>query len=159
MLLRPRKFKRKNITKRRRLRFFKKSILAYGQIGLVLLQPLRLNSKQIFRYKLFFKKASKRSDKTLRKAWFKLFPHLPISRKVFGSRMGKGKGKLDGWGTELPAGIFIVELKNLRTARAKYFLKQLMLKLPAKARISGLLRRSVRFATFKHKYVEANVIW
>lgn len=96
MLLRPRKFKYKNIYKRRFFRFANKAGLKFGHVGLQLRQPLRLNSKQMFRYKLFLKKASKRSDKTLRYAWFGLFPHIPISRKVEGSRMGKGKGKLAG---------------------------------------------------------------
>ena len=50
----------------------------------------------MFRYKLFLKKAARRTDKTLRKVWFYVFPHLPITRKVAGSRMGKGKGKLAG---------------------------------------------------------------
>ena len=43
--------------------------------------------------------------------------------------MGKGKGKLDDWGSELPAGIHIVEFKNLRFGRSKYFLKQLSFRL------------------------------
>ena len=68
MLLRPRKFKYKNLHKRRRFRFNTKTRLNFGQVGIRLLQPLRLNSKQMFRYKLFLKKAAKRSDKTLRQA-------------------------------------------------------------------------------------------
>ncbi len=68
MLLRPRKFLHKNIQTRRHFKMFKKSNLTYGNVGLMLLQPIKLNSKQIYRYKLFLKKATKRSDKTLRKA-------------------------------------------------------------------------------------------
>lgn len=68
--------------------------LNYGQIGLKLLFPVKLFSKQMFRFKLFIKKGSKRSDKTRRKTWLSAFPHLPITKKIAGSRMGKGKGKL-----------------------------------------------------------------
>jgi ribosomal protein L16/L10AE len=96
MLLRPRKFIFKNIHKRRGLRRSKAAKLVYGHFGLKLLQPLRLNSKQVFRYKIFLKKAVRKSDKTCRRAWFNVFPYLPISKKVTGSRMGKGKGKLAG---------------------------------------------------------------
>ena len=71
-----------------------KKLLNFGQIGLVLKKPIRLNSKKIFRIKLFLKKAAKRSDKTRRKVWINVFPHLPLTKKVIGSRMGKGKGKL-----------------------------------------------------------------
>lgn len=49
--------------------------------------------------------------------------------------MGKGKGKLAGWATELPAGIIILELKNLRYGRSKYFIQQLMYKIPTKTRL------------------------
>ena len=96
MLLRPRKFTHKSTFKRRRFVTFKKAALNYGQFGLRILQPLWVNSKQIFRYKLLLKKAAKRADKTSRKVWFNLFPHIPLTRKVEGSRMGKGKGKLAG---------------------------------------------------------------
>jgi large subunit ribosomal protein L16 len=96
LLLRPRKFQYKNLHKHRRVINAKINKLTYGQYGLRILQPLWVNNKQIFRYKLFLKKAAKRSDKTSRKVWFNLFPHLPLTRKVEGSRMGKGKGKLAG---------------------------------------------------------------
>jgi large subunit ribosomal protein L16 len=96
MSLRPRKFTFKNRHKRRSLINFKKTTLSYGNFGLRILQPLWVNSKQVFRYKLFIKKSARRADKTSRKVWFNLFPHLPLTRKVEGSRMGKGKGKLAG---------------------------------------------------------------
>jgi large subunit ribosomal protein L16 len=96
MLLRPRKFIHKSLHKKRRIINFRKSNLSYGQFGLQILQPLWVNNKQVFRYKLFLKKAAKRADKTSRKVWFNLFPHIPLTRKTEGSRMGKGKGKLAG---------------------------------------------------------------
>ena len=99
MLLRPRKFKYKNIFKRRSLRTPKSRYsfkLKYGDLGLLILQPLRLNSKHIFRQKLLLKRGSRKYDITKRKVWFNIFPHVPLSRKVSGSRMGKGTGKLSG---------------------------------------------------------------
>ena len=69
MLLRPRRFPHKN---RQKKRTYPSPILThrlnYGQIGLKLLQPTRLFSKQMFRYKALIKKGSKRSDKTGRKS-------------------------------------------------------------------------------------------
>lgn len=145
--------------KRRFFRFPIKTSLIFGQVGLLLTQPLRLNSKQMFRYKLFLKKSSKRTDKTLRRFWFNLFPHLPISRKIAGSRMGKGKGKLAGWSTEVPAGQHIIEMKNLRYGRAIYFLKQIMHKLPAKARISTSSNKLLPLTLRYDIYVKYDVIW
>ena len=49
--------------------------------------------------------------------------------------MGKGKGKLAGWCTELPSGITLFEFKNLRYGRSIYFCNQVSHKLPAKTRI------------------------
>jgi ribosomal protein L16/L10AE len=48
----------------------------------------------MFRLKLFLKKAARKTDKTLRRVWVNTFPHIPLTKKVIGSRMGKGKGKL-----------------------------------------------------------------
>ena len=133
MVLRPRKFDYKNIFKRRRFRRALANKLQYGQFGVRVLQPIQLTSKQIFRYKIFLKKAVRKADKTVRKAWFNAFPFLPLSRKVEGSRMGKGTGKLAGWIADLPSGINIVELKNLRTGRAEYYCHQVRHKLPVKS--------------------------
>ena len=73
---------------------FSLSSLSYGDSGLITLSPLRLPAKQIFKIKIFLKKAIKRSDYTKRLVWFNTFPHLPLSRKAKGVRMGKGTGKL-----------------------------------------------------------------
>lgn len=136
MVLRPRKFKFKNIHKRRKNTFIpRKGSLVYGQAGLMLLQPLRLQSKQIFRFKLVLKKSTRRADKTSRRSWMTAFPHIPLSKKVEGSRMGKGKGKLAGWVSELSAGVILFEVKNLRPGRATYYINQLRFRLPVKSQM------------------------
>jgi ribosomal protein L16/L10AE len=61
----------------------------------MILKPVHLSAAQIFRFKLFLKKAVKKSDKTRRFAWLLAFPHLPLTKKPNGIRMGKGKGKLE----------------------------------------------------------------
>nr|QPL15912.1 ribosomal protein L16 [Strombidium sp.] len=137
MVLRPRKFKFKNKQKKRSyIKISQKPIkLVYGQYGLVTLQPLKLYSKQIFRFKLFLKKGAKRADKTKRQVWFNMFPHLPLTRKVSGSRMGKGKGKLSGWVSVVTTKTNLFEFKNLRIGRAYYYLNQMRYKLQIKTAI------------------------
>ena len=61
--------------------------------------------------------------------------------------MGKGTGKLAGWVADLPSGINLVELKNLRTGRADYYCNQVKHKLPVK---SMTVRR--------HKHLIANTL-
>lgn len=136
MVLQPRKFKYKLRQKQRSyLGKWNKKLLNFGQLGLVLKKPIRLNSKRIFRLKLFLKKAAKRSDKTRRKVWINVFPHLPLTKKVIGSRMGKGKGKLSIWSTQLYTGHILVEFKNLRNGRAKYYFRQSRFKLKSTFKI------------------------
>jgi|TARA_B110000259_G_scaffold110794_1_gene126538 ribosomal protein L16/L10AE len=93
--------------------------------------------------KLFLKKSSRKFDKTSRYVWFNLFPHLPLSKKVEGSRMGKGVGKLASWFIELPAGVSIFEFRNLRPGRAYYFARQIQHRLPAKTRFLTRVKRKV----------------
>ena len=68
--------------------------LIYGQSGLKNKNPhLFIFNKTLFKIKLFLKKTVRRSNITNRHLWFKIFPHIPLTKKVIGSRMGKGKGK------------------------------------------------------------------
>ena len=136
MLLRPRKFNFKNRHKSRSLFSFpRNSGLLYGQQGLQLLQPMNISGKNLFRIKIFIKKVARRTDKTSRKVWLSAFPHLPLTKKVSGSRMGKGKGKLAGWYGKLPSGINLIEYRNLRNGRGSYFLRQVKFRLPVQSRL------------------------
>ena len=131
----------------------------FGHSGLLLLQPIRLNGKMVSKYKLFLKRSARRSDKTLRKSWFNLFPHVPVSRKAKGSRMGKGKGKLACWATEVPAGLCIVELKNLRYGRAKYFCNQVSHRIPGKTKFIVKYQRRVNLTLNPSKEIFYDVMW
>ena len=133
MLLQPRKFKQKHRQKGRSFQPYTFKRLHYGDSGLQILQPLRLPAKHIHRLKLYLKKAIKRSDFTKRLIWFNIFPHLPLTKKSKGIRMGKGVGKLATWVSYLRPGSFIFETKNLRLGRTTYFLKQIAFKLPIKS--------------------------
>lgn len=138
MVLRPRKFIYKSKFKRRLFKFSINSPLSYGHIGLKVLQPLQFNSKQLFRLKILVKKSAKKSDKTRKHVWLNTFPHLPLTRKVAGSRMGKGKGKLSGWVSRTPSGINLVEFYNLRHGKALYYCKQVKHRLPVKSRVISI---------------------
>lgn len=155
----PRRFTYKSRFKRRFFRFAKAPRFIYGQVGLLLLQPYQLSNNKITRFKLFLKKSSRRVDKTLRFAWFKLFPHLPLTRKVLGSRMGKGKGKFAGWIGQVPAGVYIAELKNLRFGRAKYFLRLLRSRVAAHSTIRLRYDRNVHLILRRAATIKKDVIW
>ena len=133
MLLQPRNFIYKRKQKSRTLisfnNFNSNKILNFGGSGLIILKPVHLTSNQLFRFKLFLKRSSKKSDYTRRFFWLSAFPHLPLTKKPNGVRMGKGKGKLECWFTNISGGTVIVEFKNLRKGRALFFMKQMTHKL------------------------------
>lgn len=152
MVLRPRKFVYQNRQKNRKFIFPNlKYNLHYGQFGLRLLQPSWLFGKQMHRFKMLIKKGSRRSDKTRRKSWLACFPHLPLTKKVVGSRMGKGKGRLNDWISIISAGTNIVEYKNLRSGRAMHFLKQLSFKLNVRTLIIYKYRKTRLFLSDRRK--------
>lgn len=130
MLLQPRKFKFKTRQKKRSAYQSAETKVMYGSVALILLQPLRISAKRIYRLKLFLKKSSRRSDITRRSFWVSIFPHLPLSRKPKGMRMGKGAGKLSTWYTQIRGGKNLIEFKNLRLGRAIYYSGQVTHKLP-----------------------------
>ena len=142
MLLRPRKSIFKNFHKKRTIKTIKhrsitwdrtNSKLSYGQFGLKNNNAhVFIFNKHLFKIKLFLKKTVRRSNITNRYLWISVFPHLPVTKKVIGSRMGKGKGKPSNLAAKIPSNLVFIELRNVRLGRAKYFLRQVSYKLPGK---------------------------
>lgn len=112
---------------------------------MLLLNPTQLTSHHLFRLKLFLKRASRKSDYTKRFVWLHAFPHLPLTRKPTGTRMGKGKGKLESWVTNVYSGIIFAEFKNLRRGRSLYFMKQLTFKLGIRTRPMFSINKKINF--------------
>ena len=146
MLLQPRKFIWKSKQKNRRRLGYKLKSLHYGTSGVRLLQPYKTSAKRIFRFKIFLKKASRKPDLTRRSLWINLFPHLPLTKKAKGMRMGKGAGKLSTWYTHLHCGVFVVEFKNLRPGRAFYYATQIKHKLPVIAHFHEHYGKPIKLA-------------
>lgn len=159
MMLQPRKFKYKTRQKARKTKSWANPTLSYGDFGLRILNPVRFSAKRIFRLKLFLKRAVRKSDLTRRKVWFAAFPHLPLTKKPKGTRMGKGSGKLAGWVTQLRGGVILVELKNLRLGRAIYFSKQLSHKLPVPTKTLLPGYRSLHYSNLKKLNVTVRTYW
>lgn len=138
--------------KRRSRLTIKATTLHYGHIGLLLLAPLTLTSKHLFRFTLLLKKAARRAEKTFRFFWLYVFPNLPLTRKSLGLRMGKGKGKRQTWMLIAKPGLALVEVKNLRLGRATHFLKQLQYRVnvPTKIIYASPVMLNVPLLSKKH---------
>lgn len=145
--------------KRRSFLLPKNNSLNYGEMGLQILQPLRMHAKRMFRLKLFLKRSSRKVDKTRRQVWFNLFPHLPLTKKVKGSRMGKGSGKPKLWITCLPSGLTIFEFRNLRYGRFLYFSRQVTHKLPVPTKTIINQKHRIHFPGKVDDSFVASAIW
>ena len=144
MLLQPRKFIWKTKQKHRTRRVSKNAFLHYGCSGVLILQPLRTTAKRIFRLKIFLKRSARKPDFTRRSMWISIFPHLPLTKKPKGMRMGKGAGKLHAWYTHLHPGMTVVEFKNLRRGRAAYYAKQVKHKFSIRTRFVEHYTNSIK---------------
>lgn len=128
--LQPKNFKYKKKQKKRSFRQFNNNYgLKFGDAGLITTRPIILTGPQLAKLKLFLRRGARKSDKTKRRIWFNLFPHLPFSKKPANVRMGKGKGKLKVWFINLKGGSTLVEYQNLRYGRIKYFFNQMSFKM------------------------------
>jgi len=143
----------------RKTKAWSETNLSYGDFGVRIMSPLRLSAKQIFRLKIFLKKAVRKSDITRRRVWFSAFPHLPLTKKPKGLRMGKGAGKLSSWTTQLRGGVNLIEFKNLRFGRALYFYKQVKHKLPVPTTYMIPDNRTVKLAHLRKVNVTLRTFW
>lgn len=90
----------------------------------------------------------KRGSKT--DAMWKLEADIPVTRKPVGTRMGKGKGKIDHYIAKVPAGAHIFMFNCSDELQAKYACKQVDFRLPIKAKLiatKALLERSEKQTT------------
>ena len=136
MLLRPRKFNHKNVFKRRVILKPRDhiNVFNFGTQSLCISKNVALTSQKMFRLKLILKKGSRRTDKTSRKLWFNAFPHLPLTKKVIGSRMGKGKGNPEFFACRVKPGRILFEVDGVSEQVAKEALYKASAKLPIKTK-------------------------
>src|SRR2546422_10341582 len=67
--------------------------VAFGQYGLMALEPGWISNRQIEASRGALTREMKRGGK----GWIRLFPDKPITKKPAETRMGKGKGNPEGW--------------------------------------------------------------
>ena len=63
----------------------------YGDYALLATEPGIITASQIAATTLAIKRKLKREGKV----WFRVYPHVPVSKKGAQVRMGKGKGSID----------------------------------------------------------------
>ena len=105
--------------------------LAYGDFGIVALEPGWITSNQIEAARVAMTRYVKRGGRV----WIKIFPDKPVTAKPAETRMGSGKGALEYWVAVVKPGRVMFEIAGVPEATAKEALRLATHKLPVKCKI------------------------
>jgi large subunit ribosomal protein L16 len=105
--------------------------VAFGEFGLVALEPAWLTAQQIEALRVTIS----RKLKKVGKLYLRVFPDKPVTKKPAETRMGKGKGAVELWAAVVKRERIICEVAGLDEAAAKEVLRSAAYKLPIKTRI------------------------
>ncbi|HEX3927253.1 MAG TPA: 50S ribosomal protein L16 [Gemmatimonadales bacterium] len=105
--------------------------VAFGQWGLVSLEPGWITSRQLEAARVAMTREMKRGGKV----WIRIFPDKPITKKPAETRMGKGKGNPEGWVAVVKPGRVLFEIDGIEEVLAKKALALAEAKLPVLTRV------------------------
>ncbi|MCS7279617.1 MAG: 50S ribosomal protein L16 [Thermodesulfobacteriaceae bacterium] len=132
MLLQPKKTKyRKQQKGRVRGKASRGHTLEFGDYGLKLLEGGRLTAQQLEAGRVAIVRTAKKGAKL----WIRVFPDKPITKKPAETRMGKGKGAVEGWVAIVKPGNIIYEIAGVPEEVAREALRLAASKLPFKCKI------------------------
>ena len=104
--------------------------LAYGEYGLVALEPCQIKSNQIEAARIAMTRYIKRGGKV----WIDIFPDTPVTKKPAETRMGSGKGSPEYWVAKVKPGRVLFELALVNEEIAREALRLAGHKLPCKVK-------------------------
>ena len=131
-MLMPKKVKfRKRQKGRMKGKALRGNTVDFGQYGLKALEPGRISNRQIEAARIAISRAARRGGKL----WIRIFPDRPITKKPAETRMGKGKGPLDGWVVVIRPGRILYEVDGLTEEVARKALRLAAQKLPVRTKI------------------------
>ena len=104
--------------------------IAYGDFGLVALEPAWITANQIEAARIAMTRYTKRGGQV----WIKIFPDKPVTSKPLGTRMGKGKGAPEYWVAVVKPGRVMFELGGVDEATAREAMRLAANKLPVKCK-------------------------
>jgi large subunit ribosomal protein L16 len=130
-MLMPKRVKyRKQQRGRMRGKAYRGGAVAFGQYGLLSLEPAWVTNRQIEAARVAITRSIKRGGKM----WIRVFPDKPVTKKPAETRMGKGKGAPEGWVAVVKPGRVLFELEGISRTFAQEAMKLGASKLPMKTR-------------------------
>lgn len=108
----------------------KGSHLSFGDYGLQALVPGWVSARQIEAARIAMTRHVKRGGKI----WIRVFPDKPITKKPAETRMGKGKGNVEGWVAVVRPAKILYEMEGVDESIAREAFRLAAHKLPIKTR-------------------------
>ena len=116
------------------------SELAFGDMGLQILEPAWITARQIEAARIAMTRAVKRGGKI----WIRIFPDKPATKKPAETRMGSGKGAPDHWVAVVKPGRILFEMAGVDHESAIEAMRLASHKLPVATRV--VVRESAKEA-------------
>ena len=130
-MLQPKKVKHRKMFKGRlRGKALRGNTLAFGNFGLQALTSGFVSARQIEAARIAMTRHVKRGGKV----WIRVFPDKPVTKKPAETRMGKGKGNLEGWVARVKRGRMLYEMEGVDQTVAREALRLAAHKLPIRTR-------------------------
>ena len=104
--------------------------VAFGDFGLVALEPKLITNRQIEAARIAMTRHIKRGGKV----WIRIFPDKPYTKKPAETRMGKGKGNPEAWVAPVKPGTVMFEMSGVATELAREAMTLAGAKLPIKTK-------------------------
>ena len=131
-MLMPKRVKhRKQFRGRMKGKAHRGNFIAYGDFGLVALDPSWVTSQQIEAARIALTRYTKRGGQV----WIKIFPDKPVTEKPAETRMGSGKGSPEYWVAVVKPGRVLFEVAGIEESVAREALRLASHKRPLRTKI------------------------
>ena len=131
-MLMPKRVKRRRVFRgRMKGKATRGNFIAYGEFGLVALEPAWITSNQIEAARIALTRYTRRGGKV----WIKIFPDKPVTEKPAETRMGSGKGSPEYWVAVVKPDRVLFEIAGVEENMAREALRLAAHKLPIKCKI------------------------
>ncbi len=102
----------------------------FGDYGLVAMEAGWITARQIEAARIAMTRYIRRGGKV----WIRIFPDKPYTKKPLETRMGKGKGPVEGWVAVVKPDRVMFEMNGVPPESAKEAMRLAMHKLPIKCK-------------------------
>jgi ribosomal protein L16 len=106
------------------------NVIAYGEYGLMALEPAWITANQIEAARIAMTRYIKRGGQV----WIDIFPHKPVTKKPAETRMGSGKGAPEFWVAVVKPQRIMFEIAGVDEEIAREALRLASHKLPIKTK-------------------------